>query len=78
MQILTANYWTVPRDPNGRARGRTEGAKWDCNSIGRTILTKLPTKEGSMYPAKYVAEDGLIWYQWEGRPLVLLRLEAPA
>jgi hypothetical protein len=24
--------------------------------------------KGAMAPAAYVAEDGLIWYQWEGRP----------
>jgi hypothetical protein len=26
MQIHTHNYQTEPRDPSGRARGRTEGA----------------------------------------------------
>jgi hypothetical protein len=30
-----------------------------------------------MAPAAHVAEDGLIWPQWEGRHLVLWRLEAP-
>ena len=29
-----------------------------------------------MAPATDVAKDGLIWYQWEGRPLVLWRLDA--
>jgi len=29
-------------------------------------------------PAAYVAEDRLIWYQWEVRPLVLLRLCCPS
>ena len=29
-----------------------------------------------MAPAAYVAEDGLVWHQWEGRPLVLWRLDA--
>jgi hypothetical protein len=29
------------------------------------------------YLDTYVAEDGLIWHQWEGRPLVLWRLDAP-
>jgi hypothetical protein len=32
----------------------------------------------SMAPATYVAENGLSWHQWEGRPLVLGRLVAPA
>ena len=31
-----------------------------------------------MAPATYVAEDGLIWHQWEGRPMVLWRLDAPS
>jgi hypothetical protein len=38
MQILIANLWTEPRDPNGRVRGRTEGAEGDCNPIGRTTI----------------------------------------
>jgi hypothetical protein len=29
-----------------------------------------------MAPAAYVAEGGLIWHQWEGRPLVLWRRDA--
>ena len=28
-------------------------------------------REGPMAPATYVAEDDLIWHQWEGKPLVL-------
>jgi hypothetical protein len=43
--------------------------------------TKPPTKkihmEGPMIPAAYVAEDGLVGYQWEERPLVLRGLDAP-
>ena len=39
------------------------------------LRTKPPTKEyiwgGPMAPAAYVAEDGLVWYQWQGRPLAL-------
>jgi hypothetical protein len=27
-----------------------------------------------MVPAAYIAEDGLIWHQWEGKPLVLWSL----
>jgi hypothetical protein len=38
-QILTTNNQTEPRDPNGRLRGRTEGAEGGCNPIGRTIST---------------------------------------
>jgi hypothetical protein len=32
--------------------------------------------EGPIAPAAYVAEDYLIGYQWEERPLVLRRLDA--
>jgi hypothetical protein len=31
----------------------------------------------SVNPVAYVAEDGLIWLQWELRPLVLWRFVAP-
>jgi hypothetical protein len=31
-----------------------------------------------MAPAIYVAEDGLIWHQWDWRPLVLWRFDARA
>ena len=30
-----------------------------------------------MVSAAYVAEDGLVGHQWEERPLVLRRLDAP-
>jgi hypothetical protein len=33
--------------------------------------------EGPMAPAAYVAENGLVGHQWEERPLVLRRLNAP-
>jgi hypothetical protein len=56
MYKLTANHWTEVRDPNGRVRGRIEGAEGDGNPIGRpTVTTNLdpwevpeinsPTKE---------------------------------
>jgi hypothetical protein len=32
--------------------------------------------EESMVPAAYFAEDGLVWYQWEGNFLILWRLNA--
>ena len=35
------------------------------------------TKETDIAPAAYVAEDGLVWHQWEGKALVLCRLDAP-
>ena len=56
MYKLTANHWTEVRDPNGRVRGRIEGAEGDGNPIGRPIIStntnpweipksKLPVKE---------------------------------
>jgi hypothetical protein len=33
--------------------------------------------EGLMAPGAYVAEDGLVGHQWEKRPLVLGRFDAP-
>ena len=44
--------------------------------------TKPPSKEythmeGPMAPEAYVAEDGLVRYQWKKRPLILGRLDAP-
>jgi len=30
-----------------------------------------------MAPSTYVTEDGLVWHQWEERPLVLSRLDVP-
>ena len=32
---------------------------------------------GPMAPATYVAEDGLVGHQWEKKPLILRRLDAP-
>jgi hypothetical protein len=36
MSMLTANYWTEHRDPNGGIRGRTEGI--DLASMGGEAL----------------------------------------
>jgi hypothetical protein len=44
MQMLTANHHTEPRDLNGRARGRTEGAEGDCNPIGKTMSNNRVTQ----------------------------------
>jgi hypothetical protein len=44
MQILMANYWTQLGDPNGIAKGRTGGAKRDCNLIRRTISNNWTTQ----------------------------------
>ena len=89
MQILISKHHSEPRDPSGRARGRTEGAEGFCNPIEKISPnwnpdlpgTKPPNRihmEGPMAPDTYVAEDCLIWHQWEGRLLVLWRIDAPA
>jgi hypothetical protein len=84
MQILTANHWVKPGDPNGRARERTEGAEVECNPIRRTISTNWTTQSsqgliqelksihgGSQDSTIDVSEDSLVGHQWEKRSLVL-------
>jgi hypothetical protein len=44
MQILTANHQIETGDPNGKDRGRTEGAEGVCNTIGRTTSTYQTTQ----------------------------------
>ena len=70
--------------------GMTEGAEGDCNCIGRTTISTNRTHQsfqelnyhqsiymkGSMAPT-YVAEDCLIWHQWDERGLFLQKLVAP-
>jgi hypothetical protein len=38
-QMLTDNHWIEPGHHKGKVRVRTEGAKRDCNSIGRTTVS---------------------------------------
>jgi hypothetical protein len=49
MQISIANHCTEPRDPNRRARGKTEGAEWECNPIGRTMSNNETTQSSREY-----------------------------
>jgi hypothetical protein len=55
-----------------------------CNPTGRTTISTNQTTnqrvhmEGPMAPAAYVAEDGLVGHQWEEKPLVIWRLDAPS
>jgi hypothetical protein len=44
MQMLIANHLTEPVDPKKRVHGSTEGAKEDCNPIGRTISNNMTTQ----------------------------------
>jgi hypothetical protein len=40
VQVLTANHWNEPRDPNRRVGGKTEGIERDYNPIeGTTVST---------------------------------------
>jgi hypothetical protein len=71
MQILKANYQSNPGDSNGRARGRTEEAKGDCNPIGRTISTNRSIQSpqglnhqpknihGGIHGSSYICRKGL-------------------
>ena len=43
----------------------------------KSVCNQRVYLEGPMAPAEYVAEDGFIGHQWEKRPLVLWRLDAP-
>ena len=84
MQILTANHQIETGDPNGKDRGRTEGAEGVCNTIGRTTISTNQSPRSSqrinhhpkgtqglpMAPAGYRAEDGLIWHSLGGKTLV--------
>ena len=47
------------------------------SSQGLNHQPKTIYMEGPMALGAYVAEDGLVGYQWEERALVLLRLNAP-
>ena len=90
--MLVANHWIEPGVLNGRVGEGTEGAEGICSPMeGATVSTSQTPgaprdwttnqrvhMEGSMAPVTYVAEDGLVWHQWEGRPLLLWRLNAPA
>jgi len=75
IKMLAANHRTEHGDLSGGVRGRTEGAEWVCNPIGRTtILTNQTLQssqglnhqrkytihmEGLMAPAVYVAEASI-------------------
>jgi hypothetical protein len=66
-------------------KGRTAISTISTNQTPSPKLpgTKPPTKEYTwrwrpMALAAYVTEDGLIWHQWERRPLVMWRLNGPA
>ena len=56
------------------------------NSVNRPDLPELPGDwttnqsvhmKGPIAPATYVAEDGLVGYQWEEQPLGLRGFDAP-
>jgi hypothetical protein len=43
MRMLTANHQTEHRDPEGRVRGRTEGAEGEGNPSGTTTIATNQT-----------------------------------
>ena len=78
MRMLAGNHRTEHRDPNGGVSGSTQKAEWVCQPNGRTTISTNQTPqsshrlnhqprniymEGSMAPAVYVAEDGLMRHQ---------------
>jgi len=67
------------------------GTEIECNPIGRTMSTnqKPQSSKGLNHQPKSIhrgihgssyiyKKDGIIWHQWEERPLVLWWLYAPA
>jgi len=63
VRILIANHQTEPGDPNGRVRGRIEGAKGDCNPIGRkTISIIWTTLQSSQGLFDYISQGPTIIY----------------
>jgi hypothetical protein len=92
MQILIANHWIEVGDQYERVRERTEESEGDCNPIERKTvstnldLSELPetkpnTKEltwAGLWPqGTCVAEDCLVWPQWERMCLILWKFNAP-
>jgi hypothetical protein len=53
---IYSQNWTEPRDPNGRTRGKTEGAEGDCNPIRRTISINWITQssQGINHQPKHI------------------------
>lgn len=63
MVTLTANHWNEVSDPYRRVRGRTGGAKEDCNLIGRpTVSINLDTLE--LPETKSMSIHGLVSGPW--------------
>jgi hypothetical protein len=55
--------------------GRSNNVNWpDLLELPGTVP---PTKEYTLAPAAYVAEDGLVGHKWEERPLGLSGFNAP-
>jgi hypothetical protein len=92
-QIPTSNHWTKVKDPYGCIRGRIEEDKGEGDPIGRpAVLTisdpkVLPetgpaTRQHTWATCRplgtFIAEDCLVWPQWEKMHLVLMEDEAPS
>jgi hypothetical protein len=75
------------RNPKGGVRGRSEGAEGVCNLIGKTTISTNQTHQNSQGPmSTHGGTHGSdctcsrrLPHQnhWEGRPLVLWRLDDP-
>ena len=54
------NHWTEHGDPNGGVQGRTKGAEWVCNPMGRTIISTNqtpPSSQGLNHQQGYTLRD---------------------
>ena len=80
--MLAAKHQIECGDSNGKVRAMTGGAEGDCNPIGRTTISINQNSQGlnhqpkSTHGSRWIRSRGLL-YQWEGRSLVLGRLDVP-
>ena len=58
-------------------RGATMSTGQTLGVLGIWTTNQRVHMKGPMALAAYVAEDGLVGHQWEGRPLGLRVLDAP-
>ena len=75
--MFTVIYWMEHGAPNEGPRKSIQGAKRVCNPIGRTMIwTNQYSPE--LFLVAYIAEDGLVGYQWEERPLGIEKIICPS
>ena len=75
MQILTANHWTTVRKPLGEEEYQLTQTPQRFQRLSHQ--PKSIYISWSITPSIYVAENCLVWPQWEKMCLILKRLYAP-